>query len=104
MFFTRLISGVILLIIMIAAMILGGDVLFFITALLAFIGLYELYKTYNIHKNMLGYAGMAGAVIYGAMVRFALFAGDEGQQLPMAAPHCGISADHVCLCVYFSPV
>ena len=85
MFFTRLISGVILLIIMIAAMVLGGDVLFFITALLAFIGLYELYKTYNIHKNMLGYAGMAGAVIYGAMVRFALFAGDEGQQLPMAA-------------------
>ena len=69
MFVTRLISGIVLLIIMIAAMILGNDVLYFLSAVLAFIGLYELYKTYNIHKNMLGYAGMAGAVIYVASVR-----------------------------------
>lgn len=69
MFVTRLISGIVLLAIMIAAMILGNDVLYFLSAVLAFIGLYELYKTYNIHKNMLGYAGMAGAVIYVSCVR-----------------------------------
>lgn len=69
MFVTRLISGVVLLIIMIIAMILGGDVLYFLTALLAFIGLYELYKTYNIHKNMLGYAGTIGAALYIVAVR-----------------------------------
>lgn len=83
MFFTRLISGIVLLAIMIAAMILGGNVLFFITALLAFIGLYELYKTYNIHKNMLGYTGLAGAVIYAALVRISIFYGEA--ELPMAA-------------------
>lgn len=69
MFLTRLISGVVLLIIMIIAMILGGDIFYFLTALLAFIGLYELYKTYNIHRNMLGYAGSIGAAIYVVAVR-----------------------------------
>ena len=77
MFFTRLISGIVLLVIMIAAMILGGDVLFFLAALLSFIGLYELYKTYNIHKNMLGYLGMGAAVIYVAAVRIQTVAGVE---------------------------
>lgn len=83
MFMTRLISGVVLLIIMIAAMILGHDVLFVLSAFFAFVGLYELYKTYNIHKNMLGYAGMVGAVIYTAAVRVDMFY--NGGELLMAA-------------------
>lgn len=69
MFLTRLISGIVLLVVMIAAMIAGGDVFYLLTAFLAFVGLYELYKTYNIHKNMLGYAGTLAAVCYIAAVR-----------------------------------
>lgn len=69
MFVTRLISGIVLLVIMIAAMILGHDVLFVLTAILSFIGLYELYKTYNIHNNMIGYAGGLGALCYILAVR-----------------------------------
>lgn len=69
MFVTRLISGIVLLIIMIAAMILGHDVLFILTAFLSFIGLYELYKTYNIHNNMIGYAGGLGTLCYILAVR-----------------------------------
>ena len=69
MFWTRLLSGIVLLIVMIGGMILGGDIFYVLTAFLVFVGLYEIYKTYNIHKNRLGYAGMAAAVIYVAAVR-----------------------------------
>jgi len=64
MFITRLISGILLLAIVIGAIIAGEGIVFLLTAVLSIIGLYELYRTYHIHKNVLGIAGYAAAVMY----------------------------------------
>lgn len=68
MFVTRLISGVSLLVIVIGAIIAGEGVIFLLTAVLSIIGLYELYRTYNIHQNVLSIAGYLTAVIYMLLV------------------------------------
>jgi len=64
MFITRLISGILLLAIVIGAIIAGEGIVFLLTAVLSIIGMYELYRTYHIHKNGLGIAGYVAAVIY----------------------------------------
>lgn len=77
MFVPRLISGIVLVIIIAAAIILGNDVLYLLSAVVALIGLYELYKAYNIHKNMLGYAGLVGSILYILAVRLQTVQGVE---------------------------
>ena len=44
MFVTRLISGIVLVIVAAASIILGGNVMFAVVAAISFIGLYELYR------------------------------------------------------------
>lgn len=51
MFFTRLISGIVLLAIVIAAIIAGGNWFFFFVGALAVIGLNELYRTRKLDKE-----------------------------------------------------
>lgn len=51
LFITRLISGVIVLAIAVAAMLFGGNILFAFVALISMIGLFELYRASGIEKK-----------------------------------------------------
>ena len=65
MFKERLISGVIVLAIAVAAILLGGYVLFFFTAAVSLIGLFEFYRAQKMEKSMTAIAGYCGwAVLY----------------------------------------
>lgn len=68
MFITRLISGIIVLAIAIAAMLLGGNILFAFVVLISLIGMAEFYKASGIEKKGPGIAGYIGAVIYEAVL------------------------------------
>ncbi len=64
MFTTRLISGVILLILAIFIAGYGGAVLFVTTGLISLIGLYELYRVLNIERTPLAFIGYGASVFY----------------------------------------
>lgn len=64
MFKTRLLSGIILVIIALVTIISGGPVLLGTLMLISMIGLNELYKVVKIDKTMLGYAGYLATIIY----------------------------------------
>ena len=71
MFKTRLLSGIMLVIIALATIISGGYILFFTLLAVSLIGMSELYKAMNVQneKNyLLAAAGYAGAVLYYAAV------------------------------------
>jgi phosphatidate cytidylyltransferase len=64
MFWTRLISGAVLLAVIIGAFFAGNTVMFFLAAILGLIGLYEVYKVHNFEKTALGIGGYIAALIY----------------------------------------
>ena len=64
MFWTRLISGAVLLAVIIGAIFAGNTVMFFLAAILGLIGLYEVYKVHNFEKTALGIGGYIAALIY----------------------------------------
>lgn len=70
MFKTRLLSGILLVIIAFATIFLGGDVLFATLLIISLIGMTELYKVVEIEKKLPGMVGYLGAVIYYALLRF----------------------------------
>jgi phosphatidate cytidylyltransferase len=63
-FKTRLLSGIVLVIILIATVGMGGYVLFSVLGIISLIGLSELYKVVGVHNKVLGYAGYIAAVFY----------------------------------------
>lgn len=71
MFKTRLLSGIVLVIVLVATVGLGGGVLFAVLGIISLIGMSELYKVVGVHNKVLGYAGYLAAVAYYAL----LFAG-----------------------------
>ena len=72
MFKTRLLSGILLVIIALITIILGGDVLFVTILAISLIGMTEIYKILDINKKLLGYVGYIAAIAYFALIRFAL--------------------------------
>jgi len=72
MFKTRLLSGILLVIIALITIITGGDVLFGTILLISLIGMTEIYKVLEIEKKELGFVGYAAAVVYFALIRFGL--------------------------------
>jgi phosphatidate cytidylyltransferase len=72
MFRTRLISGIVLLIITIAVVILGDDLLFGVLLVISMIGLYELYKIVNIHRALPGILGYICCLSYYILLYFDL--------------------------------
>lgn len=70
MFKTRLLSGILLVIIALATIITGGDVLFATLLLISFIGMTEIYKVLEISGTLLGVAGYVAAVAYYFLLRF----------------------------------
>lgn len=71
MFKTRLLSGIVLVIVLVATVGLGGNVLFAVLGIISLIGLSELYKVVSVHNKVLGLAGYLAAAAYYAL----LFAG-----------------------------
>lgn len=63
MFITRLLSGIALVVILLATGILGGNILWGFCFAISMIGLYEFYKVFKIEKS-LGIVGYGFAVIY----------------------------------------
>ena len=68
MFKTRLISGIVMVIILIATVGYGGNVLFGLLAVISLIGMSELYKVFEIHNKPLGIAGYIMALAYYALL------------------------------------
>ncbi len=64
MFATRLISGIVLVILAVLVVGAGGNLLFAVTALISMIGLFELYRVLKIEKTPLAVIGYGAAVYY----------------------------------------
>lgn len=80
MFKTRLLSGIVLVIIALVTVIGGGDLLFATLLIISLIGMSELYKILDVNKKLLGITGYAAAVVYYLLVRF-----DKKDMILMAA-------------------
>lgn len=70
MFKTRLISGIVLVLIALLTIISGGDILFWTILGISVIGMMELYKVLKVQNQLLGIAGYLAAVGYYALLRF----------------------------------
>lgn len=71
MFKTRLLSGIVLMIAALVLLITGGDVLFVSTLVISYIGMFELYRIFQIEKAAPGMLGYLAATVYYCNVRFA---------------------------------
>lgn len=69
MFKTRLLSGILLVIIALATIITGGDILFATLLIISLIGMTEIYKILEMDRQLLGFAGYAAAIAYYALIR-----------------------------------
>lgn len=68
MFKTRLLSGILLILIALVTIITGGTVLFAVVAAISLVGLRELYRVFQIEKKLLGICGGAFLLLYDAML------------------------------------
>lgn len=63
-FYTRLVSGIVLVALMLGTIIPGGNILFGANLIISLIGVYELYKVLGIEKNTLGFTGYVAVITY----------------------------------------
>lgn len=70
MFKTRLLSGIILVILALAMIITGGDVLLCSLEIISLIGLFELYRVFKIEKGLAGIAGYLATIVFYCNLRF----------------------------------
>ena len=71
MFWTRLFSGIILVILALIFIITGGDLLLFVMLVLSLIGMYELYRIFKIERTLAGILGYIACITYYANLKFA---------------------------------
>lgn len=71
MFKTRLISGIVLVAIALLVIITGGNLLLGVMAAISLIGMFELYRVFDVHKSVAGVVGYLAALLY-----YASFLGD----------------------------
>ena len=64
MFKTRLLSGIVLVIVLIATVGYGGNILFFLLLAVSLIGMTELYKVVEAEQTLLGVVGYLAAAFY----------------------------------------
>ncbi|MCD8300344.1 MAG: phosphatidate cytidylyltransferase [Clostridiales bacterium] len=69
MFKTRLLSGIVLVILALIFIIHGGPLLLTVAAIISVIGLFELYRVLKVEKSV-GIAGYAAAVVYYLNLQF----------------------------------
>ncbi len=67
---TRILSGIVLAVVTLASHLFGGPVLFAVCMVISLIGMMELYRLVNVHKDMLGIVGYITAMLYYAGVYF----------------------------------
>lgn len=67
-FLIRLRSSCILMLVTIAAMILGGEVLFVLLLAISLIGMMELYRVLKMHKSVLAFAGYIFCILFYVVV------------------------------------
>lgn len=79
MFWTRLASGIVLMAITIALMVLGGEVLFYAITVISLIGLFELYRTVGMEKTVPAVIAYAASIV----LDFTLRAEDTAYYLPI---------------------
>ncbi len=68
MFRTRLISGIVMVIILLVTVILGGPVLFVVLGMVSLIGMSELYNVVGVRDTFLGIVGYAFEIGYYALL------------------------------------
>lgn len=68
MFRTRLLSGIVLVILALVFIMSGGYVLWTVTLLLSLIGLMELYRVFGFHRSLPAAAGYAMVVLYDVLL------------------------------------
>ncbi len=68
MFIQRLLSGIVLLLVIIASGVSGGSILFSFCLIISLIGVSELYKIKKIEKCLLGMIGYIGVIAYYALL------------------------------------
>ena len=64
MFKTRLLSGIVLVILALVLIIAGKEVLLFSTLAISCIGMYELYRVFKIEKSLLAGLGYIAAIVF----------------------------------------
>ena len=74
MFTTRLISGIVLVILSLVVVGAGGSILFGVVGMISLVGLFELYLVMKIEKTPLGFIGYGTCIAYYGLLWF------EGQQ------------------------
>ena len=74
MFTTRLISGIVLVILALFVVSAGGSILFGVVGMISLVGLFELYRVMKIEKTPLGFIGYGTCIAYYGLLWF------EGQQ------------------------
>lgn len=70
MFKTRLLSGIVLVIVALALIITGGNVLWGGTLIISYIGMYELYRIFHVEKEIPGILGYLAATVYYCNLKF----------------------------------
>jgi len=70
MFKTRLLSGIVLVILALILILTGGDVLLVTTLAISYIGMFELYRVFKIEKELPAFIGYLMATIYYINLRF----------------------------------
>ena len=64
MFKTRLISGIVLVAIALVVIITGGNVLLSVMGIISLIGMFELYRVFQIEKSAAGIVGYVAAIVF----------------------------------------
>ena len=75
MFKTRLISGIVLVILAIASILAGGSILLGVTAAISIVGMFELYRVFQFEKTILAGVAYLAAILY--YINLALHFGDD---------------------------
>lgn len=71
MFKTRLLSGIVLVLLLIGVVGYGGNILFGALLVISLTGMWELYRVADMERSLLSYAGYASALLYyGMLYRF----------------------------------
>lgn len=76
MFWTRLISGAVMLVILAAAIYIGDWLLWGLCFAVSLIGLFELYRVFGFEKKLLGAAGYFAVIVHYLNLRFSWIADD----------------------------
>lgn len=64
MFKTRLMSGIVLVVLALIVIISGGPITLGATLAISCIGMFELYRVFSFEKSVLGFAGYLAAIVY----------------------------------------